>query len=55
MVTLKDAVALPGGDAQSPKLQAALSSGEDGRGWHWSEAADGTALICVQSLLRRND
>jgi hypothetical protein len=24
---------------------------EDGRGWHWSEALDGSPLLCLESLL----
>jgi hypothetical protein len=51
MVTLDEAGAIFGLDAQTPKLQPAISRGEDRRGWHWSEAADGTPLICLESLL----
>ena len=52
MVTLDEAGALSGGDAQTPKPQAMLPGRGDGRGWHWSQAADGTPLICLESLLR---
>jgi hypothetical protein len=52
VVTLNDAGALLGGEARTPKLQAVLPGCGDGRGWHWSEAADGTLLICLESLMR---
>jgi hypothetical protein len=53
MVTLADAGTLLGWDTHTPKLQPELSGGGIDRGWHWSEAADGTPLICLESLLGR--
>jgi hypothetical protein len=29
-------------------------SGEDSRGWHWTQAADGSPLVCLESLLKSN-
>jgi hypothetical protein len=52
MVTLEDAGALRYRDAQTPKLQPALPGSNDDRGWHWSEAENGTPLICLESLLK---
>jgi len=57
MVGLKEAEALSG--TMQPKLsrplttQPMLPGGRgDGRGWHWSEAADGAPLVCLESLLK---
>ncbi|HEX8815717.1 MAG TPA: hypothetical protein VF753_09470 [Terriglobales bacterium] len=54
MVTVNNAGVLTGGNAQTPKLQAVLPGGRDDRGWHWSQDADGTPLICLESLLKMN-
>jgi hypothetical protein len=32
--------------------QPVLSGAEDSRNWHWSRAADGSTLVCLESLLR---
>jgi hypothetical protein len=52
MVTLKVAAALSAKDAQILGPQPMLPGYGEGRGWHWSQAADGTPLICLESLLR---
>jgi hypothetical protein len=46
MVDLKEAEALTG----TP--QATLSCGVAERGWHWSQAEDGSPLVCLESLLK---
>jgi hypothetical protein len=32
--------------------QPMLSGCRDGGGWHWSQAADGSPLVCLESLLK---
>jgi hypothetical protein len=44
MIDLKEAEALTG------MTQAMLSDGREGRGWHWSQAEDGSPLLCLDSL-----
>jgi hypothetical protein len=51
MVTLIDAITLSGENALPPEPQAMLPGCGDSRGWHWSQAEDGTQLICLESLL----
>ena len=46
MIDLKEAEALTG----TP--QAMLSCGVGDRGWHWSEAEDGSSLVCLESVLK---
>ena len=50
MVGLKEAQALSG-IAQPLTTQPTLPGCGDGRGWHWSETADGSLLICLESVL----
>lgn len=50
MVGLGEAGALTG-RGQSLAVQPMLPGRGDGRGWHWSEAEDGTLLICLDSLM----
>jgi hypothetical protein len=54
MVLLKDAEVLSGEDIQLPTAQPMLPGCGDSRGLHWSEAEDGTRLICLESLRRSN-
>ena len=55
MVGLKEADALLG--MTQPRLSQPLSTQPmlpgcgDRRGWHWSQAADGSSLVCVESVL----
>jgi hypothetical protein len=51
MVTQADAAALSQ-DAQILGPKPMLPGYGEGRGWHWSQAVDGTALICLESVLR---
>jgi hypothetical protein len=37
---------------RQPSTKPMLPGYGDGRGWHWSESADGSPLICLESLLR---
>jgi hypothetical protein len=53
MVGLKEAEALQG-MAQPPTTQPMLPGCGDSRGWHWSQAADGSPLFCLESVLRSN-
>jgi hypothetical protein len=46
MVDVKEAEALTGAP------QAMLSSAGEHRGWHWSQAEDGSPLVCLDSVLR---
>jgi hypothetical protein len=46
MIDLKEAEALTG------TTQAMLSDGRADRGWHWSQAEDGSPLLCLESLLK---
>ncbi len=46
MIDLKEAEALTGAP------QAMLSSGGADQRWHWSQAEDGSPLICLESLLK---
>jgi hypothetical protein len=57
MVMLKEAEALSG--MTQPALSQPLTTQPmlpgcrgDSRGWHWSEAADGSPLVCLESLLK---
>src|SRR5208282_3201287 len=57
MVVLKEAEVLSGMTqpmlSQPLTTQPMLPGGRgDSRGWHWSEAADGSPLVCLESLLR---
>jgi hypothetical protein len=55
MVGLKEAEALSG--MTQPTLsrpratQPMLPGCGDSRGWHWSQAADGSSLVCLESVL----
>jgi hypothetical protein len=49
MVDLKEAEAVTG------MTQAMLSCGVGDRGWHWSQAEDGSPLICLESLLKSRE
>ena len=49
MVGLKEAAVLWGKDLQSLTAQPMLPDG-DSREWHWSEAPDGSPLLCIESL-----
>ncbi|MGD0213496.1 MAG: hypothetical protein ABSB87_09710 [Terriglobales bacterium] len=51
MVGLKEAEALQK-MAQPVTTQPMLPGCGDNRGWHWSEAADGSPLICLESVLK---
>lgn len=51
MVGLKEAQALCE-TAQPLTAQPMLPGCGDNRGWHWSEAADGAPLICLESVLK---
>ena len=46
MIDLREAEALTG----TP--QAVLSCGRGDRGWHWSQAEDGSPLLCLESVRR---
>jgi hypothetical protein len=48
MIDLKEAEALTG------TTQAMLCCGGGDRGWHWSQAEDGSRLLCLESLLKPN-
>lgn len=51
MVGLKEAEMLWGITRPLNTTQPMLPGGRgDSRGWHWSEAADGSPLVCVESL-----
>jgi len=55
MVGLKEAAALSRKTqlpATQPTAQAMMPTAGDGQGWHWSQASDGSPLICLESLLR---
>jgi hypothetical protein len=49
MVGLKEAAVLWGKDLQPLTAQPMLPDG-DSRGWHWSQAPDGSPLLCLESL-----
>jgi hypothetical protein len=62
MVSLKEAETLSGMTQpgmsppmpnQSPATQPMLPGCGEGPGWHWSQAADGSLLVCLESLLKR--
>ena len=46
MIGLKEAEALTG------TTQAMLSSGGGNPDWHWSQAEDGSPLLCLESVLK---
>jgi len=46
MVELKEA------EARMGMTQAMLGDGQWGRAWHWSQADDGSPLLCLESLLK---
>lgn len=61
MVMLKEAEALSGMTqpmlsqpltSQSMTTQPMLTVSGDSRGWHWSQAADGSPLVCLESVLK---
>jgi len=58
MVGLREAEAVS--DMTQPTLSQALTTQPmlpgcgDSRGWHWSQAADGSPLICLESVLGSN-
>lgn len=37
---------------QPPTTQPMLPSRGERPGWHWSQAADGSPLVCLESLLK---
>jgi hypothetical protein len=49
MVDLKEAESLTG------MPQAMFSCGVGDRGWHWSQAEDGSTLVCVASLRKSRE
>ena len=51
MVGLKEAGALLRKDTP-PLTQPVLPGCGDNRRWHWSQADDGSPLVCLESLLR---
>ena len=48
MVGLKEAEALTG------MTQPLLVDGQAEQAWHWSQAEDGSPLVCLESLLKPN-
>jgi hypothetical protein len=56
MVGLKEAEALSGMTqpmlSQPLTTQPTLPACGDSVGWHWSQAADGSPLVCLESLLK---
>lgn len=49
MVGLKEAAVLWGKDLQPMTAQPMLAA-VDSQGWHWSQAPDGSPLLCLESL-----
>jgi hypothetical protein len=52
MVGMREASAVLGKDTQAFTPQPMRPGLGGSRGLHWSQAADGTPMICVESLLR---
>jgi hypothetical protein len=53
MVGLKEAEVLWGIARPLIATQPMLPGGRgDSRGWHWSESADGSPLVCLESVLK---
>ena len=52
MVGLNEAAVLLGKGAPPLTPNPMLPGCEDGRGWHWFQAPDGSLLLCLDSVLR---
>ena len=52
MVRLDEAGVIPGRITPPLTAQPMLPGCGDNRGWHWSQAEDGTALVCLESALK---
>jgi hypothetical protein len=53
MVKLEELGVIPGKATPAP-TDPMLPGLGDNRGWHWSQAEDGTPLVCIESLRRSN-
>ena len=52
MVGMSEAGVISGKITPSSTTQPMLPGSGDSRGWHWSEAADGSPRVCLESVLK---
>jgi len=52
MISLNEVGGLEGNGTPAPATKPLLPGWGGSQGWHWSQASDGTPLICLESLRR---